>query len=692
MRGEPNVKSANIEDLRRAAEANGVTTSYWDALGTHHEVPPSTLEAVLAGMGVDPRDPAGPADTAWPPVVVVRAGRPPPPLPDSRFRLLLESGEERALDGGLPEGLPLGYHSLVGETGRTRLVVAPDRCWLPPVADGGGHAWGWSVQLYALRSRASWGIGDLRDLRELLGGTRDAGPAARPGRPRDAAAAGDRVPSPHRSGPAFALLNPLHDASAADASPYFPSTRLFRNPLYLHVEAVPEVGRLELLERTRLEQLVTAGRRLNQAALIDRQAVHGRKDEALRLCHAALARDPERQAAFAAWRASTPQVDRYATFCALQRVHGADWRAWPAALRDPSGPEVARFAADHDAEIGYHAYLQWLLDEQLGAAAAQAGEGRIGIVNDLAVGFAPHGFDAWTFAGDLAPGITVGAPPDELGPQGQDWGVAALAPTRLAASAYEPFTQTIRAGMAHAGGLRIDHVMGMFRLFWIPEGAPPAAGTYVGYPAEDLLGVLALESWRARALVVGEDLGTVEPGVRERLAAERVLSSRVAWFERDGRGPRPAAEYPRLALATVTTHDLPTTHGFLSDADLYEQRRLGLVPPGRWDGALAAHQAARAGLHALLEREGLLKWWEHDLDTVTGALYAFLARTPALLVGVSLDDVLGTTGRPNVPGTLHQRPNWSVPLPLELEELLVDPRVKRVVELLHPGGASGGES
>jgi 4-alpha-glucanotransferase len=310
----------------------------------------------------------------------------------------------------------------------------------------------------------------------------------------------------------------------------------------------------------------------------------------------------------------------------------------------------------------------------------------MGVLNDLAIGFDPGGFDAWTFQDELAPGFTIGAPPDELGPKGQNWGLPAMSPSKAAVGGYRAFRSTIRSGLAHAGGLRMDHVMGLFRQFWIPEGEPATAGTYVRFPADDLLGILALESHRAEALIVGEDLGTVAPGVRERLTEERVLSYRVAWFERDEKGPVAATTYPRTAMATATTHDLPTTHGYFSDADLAELRDLGQIEPDRWDTEIAKHQRRRTELLDLLKSEGLLKWWDNDLDTVTESLYAFLARTPSMLLGVSLDDVIGAVERPNVPGTVDERPNWSIPLPMDLEEILTDPRVKRLLEVLHHGG------
>jgi 4-alpha-glucanotransferase len=685
------------DELRRFADAHGVTTSYHDAIGHHYEVPESTLRRILEAMGVDAEHagPPGPDGGAWPPVVVTRAGRDPGwrPPEGERVTVVLERGQELQVEGQLPEGLPLGWHDVAGASGRTRLVVAPPSSWLPPELAGGGRVWGWTLQLYAMRSRASWGIGDLRDLHELLRAEPLRAWATPPGADQ---AGGSRGDPEARHGPDFVLLNPLNTESPGDCSPYFPSSRMFRSPLYLHVEAVPEIRRVELLGRARFEQLVTAGRRLNQAARIDRDAVAALKDEALRLCWRALPSDAERQATFASWRTTIPELDAWATFQTLTGEFGDDWHDWPAAYQHPDSPAVLRFAAEHADEVGYHAYLQWLLEQQFADATGRSpgqlpgfgAPATLGAINDLAVGFAPFGFDAWTFQDDLAQGFSIGAPPDALGPHGQDWGLPPLAPPRLAASGYRAFVRTLRANMAGAGGLRIDHVMGLFRQFWIPEGEPPSHGTYVRYPADDLLGILALESHRAEALVIGEDLGTVEPGVRERLADERVLSYRVAWFERDhehghDRGPRQAAAYPRTAMATATTHDLATTHGFFSGADLNELRELGLIPDHRWDDTVADDQRRRAELHELLEREGVLKWWEHDLDTITEALYAFLAHTPSMLLGVCLDDVLGALERPNVPGTTDElRSNWCIPLPLELEEILADPRVKRLLEVL----------
>lgn len=668
------------EGLRAHAERLGVATGFWDATGRWYDVSEATLRAVLDGMGaaeppaaatgaaapaaagVGAAAPAAAATgatapAAWPALVVAQQGWPwrwSPPAGEP-LRLTLESGEERKLDDGrLPADLPFGYHELAGASGATRLAVAPQRCHLPSRLAGGGRDWGWAVQVYALRSRGGWGVGDLADLAELAADPElDAG---------------------------FVLLNPLHAAAPGLASPYYPSSRVFRNPLYLRVEDVPEAALLAGDQQARLGGLAAAGRRLGAGALIDRPAVAALKDEALRLCFAALPAAPQRLAAFRAWQAATPGVQAWATFCALQDARPGDWRAWPAAYRHPAGPAVARFHAEHPAEVDYHAWLQWLLAQQLDALPPM----RVGVVGDLAVGVDPAGFDAWSFQDVLAGGVTVGAPPDAFGPHGQDWQLRAFAPGRLAASGYAPFLQTVRAGMAHVAGLRIDHVMGLFRLFWIPEGRPPTEGTFVRYPADDLLGLLALESTRAQALVIGEDLGTVEPGVRERLASHDILSYRLAWFERspDDTGPRRAADYPRLAVAAVTTHDLPTAAGFFSGADLAHQRDIGVITPERLDEALATHERATHELRGLLEAEGLLDRSVDDLGEVVAALYAFLARTPCMLVAATLEDAVGAVDRPNVPGTIDERPNWSLPLPVAVEDLAADPRVRHLVEIL----------
>lgn len=643
-----------VEELRRLAEANGISSRFRLANGRWHQVVPETLEAVLRAMGVDPAASTARPGPAASSVTVARRGREVSWTPPAGALVVLESDEERAPPARLPGDLPLGWHRLVHPGGERRLLVAPDGCHLPDWLARGGRARGWAAQLYGLRSRNSWGVGDIGDLARLAGG-------------------------PDR--PGFVLLSPLHDAPPTRDSPYYPSSRMFRNPLYLEMEAVPEVEALRGPERQRLAELAAAGRALTGGRLLDRVAAWQRKDEALRACWDALRRRPERLAAFERWRAKAPDLEAFAGFCALQRERPGDWHAWPAELRHPDSPAVAVWRAANGHEVGYHAYLQWLLDGQLEAAARQAGGAeRVGIVNDLAVGFDPGGFDAWWTQDQLAPDIAVGAPPDLLGPRGQDWGLPAFVPSRLAERGYEPFARTLRAGMAQAGGLRLDHVMGLFRLFWIPRGASPSEGTYVRYPADDLLGVLALESHGARALVIGEDLGTVEAGVRERLAAERVLSYRLIWFERErGGARRRAARYPRLALAAVTTHDLPTAAGWLSGDDLRHLGAIGVLPPGRLAAEEEVQQKEREELCRLLEAEGVLAQGERSVDEVVAALYAFLARTPAMLVAVTLEDAVLSRQRPNVPSTITERPNWRIPLPVLLEDLWGQESVRRLL-------------
>jgi 4-alpha-glucanotransferase len=667
------VAAMPFDKLRRRALASGVATSFEDVAGRRHRVPAATLEAVLAAMGADPERPRR---GRVPPVLVLRRDAPATveralrswKVPGrGELRVVLESGEELPVPPRLPGDLPLGYHRLEGGGVSVQLVVAPPRCHLPDWLDRGGRAWGFAAQLYAARSGASWGVGDLGDLARL------AGPEV----------AGEL-------GAAFVLLNPLHAAAPTQPSPYYPSTRLFRNPLYLRVEAVPELAGLDQEGRARVAELAAAGRRLSDGARIDREAVYRLKDEALRRCHQALDRDQARLGGLAAYRDATPGLDGFATFCGLQRELGRDWRAWPAAYRRPDGAAVRRWAAGHAGEVRYHAWLQWLLEEQLAAVPRLP----VGVLGDLAVGVDPAGFDAWTFQEELAQGVTVGAPPDPLGPHGQDWGLPPFVPARLAAAGYQPLARTLRAGMAGVQGLRIDHVMGLFRLFWVPEGRPPSEGTYVRYPADDLLGVLALESVRAGALVIGEDLGTVAPGVRERLAGERVLSYRLAWFERDpgrarlpwrrrrSRARRRSADYPRQALTAATTHDLPTVTGFFSGADLAHLRDIGVVGEADLAGAAAAQQAEREELRALLVAEGLLAPDQADEEAVLLALHAFLARTPSMLVAATLEDAVRASDRPNVPGTVDQHPNWSLPLAVLLDELAADPRVRRLAAVL----------
>ena len=632
----------NDHELRRLAGSRGVALGFHEASGRHVEPSIETLRAIVAAMGDDepPRD-------GWPPVVVVRAASPwrfDPQL-GRHTHVRLEGGGEIALPDELPGPLPLGYHVLVEPARETPLIVVPPRAYLPPRLTEGGHCNGLALQLYSLHSRSSWGIGDLGDLAAI-------------GRSE---LAGD-----------FVLLNPLHAARPTlpqQPSPYFASTRRFRNPLAIAVELVPEVALLNPAERAELDRLAALGRALTTGPIVERDRVLPVKNEALRLCYAALRRSPAHRAELERYRATTPGLDLYACFCALSEQRADDWSSWPDELRTPSAAGVADVASSHDELVGFHAYLQMCVERQL----AELPQLPLGYLADLAVGASADGFDGWALQDELALDMRVGAPPDQLGPLGQDWGLPPAIPARLVANGFASFAQTVRAGMQHAAGLRIDHVMGLHRLFWIPPGASPAEGTYVHYPAHDLLGIVALESQRARCLVVGEDLGTVEPSLREALAAHDVLGYRLAWFEQVG--PR---DYPRMALAAVTTHDLPTATGFFSGADLAHLREIGALGAGV-EQAVAEQRAA---ICARLAGEGLLDPSERDPARITEALYAFLSRTPCMLRAVSLDDALGNELRANVPGTIDEHPNWRLRQPLAIEQFDAQPLLQRVLAAL----------
>ena len=364
----------------------------------------------------------------------------------------------------------------------------------------------------------------------------------------------------------------------------------------------------------------------------------------------------------ASWReAQGEALAGYAAFCVLAEEHGPDWRTWPAGARHPDGPDVAEVRRTRYGRWRFHQWLQWLVDRQLGAASAH-----LSMVQDLAVGVDPDGIDAWLWQDSFAPGMKVGAPPDEFNTRGQDWGLPPFDPWKLRAAGYVPFIETIRAALGHAGGLRLDHVMGLFRLFWIPEGANAADGAYVRYPAADLLDIVALESHRAGAYVVGEDLGTVEPHVRDELAERNVLSYRLVWFE-DG----PPEEYPERALAAVTTHDLPTVAGLWTGSDLDDQRRIGLEPNEESTKAIRDRLATTLALSD-----------DAPPDDVVAGTCQLLASTPCMLVTAAIDDALAVKERPNMPGTTDQWPNWSLPLPLPLEEIQADPRPRRIAAIL----------
>jgi 4-alpha-glucanotransferase len=700
--------------LVELARRFGIATGYADWSGRQVLVSETTLVAVLASFGVaagteQDRNAALAAHSRsyWarhmPAAIVARTGAP------SRFWvhvthgapaevwLQLEDGTVRAgvrqvdnftppfdLDGCwvgeasfvLPGDLPLGYHRVHLSSGdfqtSTALIVTPDWLGLPEQL-GARRAWGLAVQLYSVRSRQSWGVGDLTDLTDLA------------------------VWSVSRHGADYLLVNPLHAAAPTapmEPSPYLPTSRRFFNPLYLRIESVPEFA--DLTKRGRVRRLRSdVQHRAGRLDAIDRDSAWAAKRAALKLLHE-VPRSAGRELAYAAFcEREGRALDDFATWCALAEKYGDDWHAWPSFLQHPDGVGVGRFAAKYSDAVDFHRWLQWQLDEQLAAAQSQAVRAgmALGIMHDLAVGVHPNGADAWALQDVLALGVTAGAPPDEFNQLGQDWSQPPWRPDQLEEQEYRPFRALIRAVLRHAGGVRIDHIIGLFRLWWIPQGALPTQGTYVRYDHEAMIGIVALEAHRAGALVVGEDLGTVEPWVRDYLLLRGLLGTSILWFEldRDGTGgPLPAERWREYCLSSVTTHDLPPTAGYLAGDHVRLRESLGLLTQPV-EAELESDRAELAAWMAELRRVGLLgdaSDGEADAEQVILALYRYLGRTPSRLLGVALTDAVGDRRTQNQPGTTDEYPNWRVPLtgpdgrPVMLEDVFTDRRAAALAEAL----------
>jgi glycogen operon protein len=694
--------------LDRLAQAAGIAPEWHEVGGTHHRVGDDTRLALLEAMGW------GVASTSQArerlaaiaqarecrrlPVALVRHEDEPlrvplaPGGPSCRAMLVVtaEDGATRriaidtqacaaervvAADGRtvarrlvpLPP-LPPGCYRVgfEDEAAACDLLVAPRRCHLPPALEGGRRRFGLAAHLYTLRRPGDQGIGDFTALAQAAQATA-------------------------RVGGALAGLNPLHALFAGErgrASPYHPSDRRFLDPIYVDVTAVPEFahspGAREAFARAPFERLAAG-------AGIDHPGVWAAKRAVLEACFEAFVRRPSADplaAEFGRFVAGRGEaLRRFATFEAIAAERpGVPWQRWPDELRRPDGPGVARFAARHARELDFAAYLQWLADRGLAQAAA-AGGLEIGFYRDLAIGAAPDGAEAWATQSALARGVSIGAPADPFCAEGQVWNLPPPLPEAMAAGGFEGFRALIAANARHAGALRIDHVMGISRLFWVPDGASAHEGAYVRYPFGELLGALALESRRARCLVVGEDLGTVPAGLRERLEAAAVLSYRVLWFERDGPEFRPPGRYPALAAACVSTHDLPTIRGWWSGADIDERRALGLADEAQSASAHAARGEDKAHLSRALGHAGLAPPASPDVpeeEAVAQALHRFVGATPSLLALVQADDLAGETSAVNLPGTDRERPNWRRRLGVDAADLWDTPVGLRAAADLAP--------
>jgi len=706
----------STEALNRLADLAGIEPDYWDIWGNHHAIGEDAKERILNALGF----PAHDDETAqasmrrleedgWrtrlAPVVVARVDH------EAHFIItvsadegqqtlsitFIEEGgarhafsfnaadaqpiETRSIDDTdyhrhqilIPFDLPLGYHQLSVEgtswKDETRLIAAPSACYLPPSLASDGKQWGVSAQLYTLKNaKDDWGIGDFADLRALVGVCAKVGAS-------------------------LIGLNPLHTLFLQEpdrASPYSPSSRIFLNPLYINLESVPECATGKRAKKV----FEAEGKNLAQfrgADSVDYQTVTRSKLNVLKAAFddfSATLKDKNNSRASAFRQFCDEHGDRllrYALFEALSdHFAGKPWQEWPEPYRDARTPEVQEFRETNRAQVEFYKYLQWVADEQLAEVQAQAKDQglSIGLYRDLAVGCAPDGADAWSDQEAIVQRAKIGCPPDPFNFLGQDWEVPPLHPRVLREMAYEPLIAIIRANMRHAGALRIDHVMGLMHLFWIPGDGTPRDGAYVQYPFDDILAILALESHRQCCLVIGEDLGTVPEGFRERMASCNVMSYKVLYFEKDGDRFKTPGEYPGLSLACVTTHDLATITGFWESADIDLKHSLNLYPSTEAeDGERAGRRHDRALLLRALATESILPdgFNVDDPDgsvmnaQLSAALHQFLARSPATLLLVQVDDLAGEAEQVNVPGTVDERPNWRRRLSTTVVELASTP-------------------
>jgi 4-alpha-glucanotransferase len=736
------VKSARENLLAELAALCGLEPVYHDIAGKLHVTEPSTQAAILTAMGCRCQT-AADLNQEWErrrrspwtdlvePVLALFQSRLPdtwnlylplssgelPPNLEITWELSDEAGhdlhtavvapelrmvETRSfgeaaygrLELPLPPVLDLGYYDLQVRVSSSRfqrqarmlLIIAPDRVYIPEALTR-QRLWGINLPLYAIRSTSNWGIGDCGDLQRFL-------------------ALGSRLKAD------IIGLNPLHHLGVNlndSISPYYPTSRCYPSPLYLDLDLVPEMSACpeaqDFVARPEIQEKLAI---LRQSRLVNYPEVARLKSTVLAYLFNSFEKShglpnspqTERGRDFAAFLERRGESLRhFATFLALSEYWQTQgkayrtWQEWPAAYHDPATPTVAEFARSHERQLLLHAYAQWLLAGQLQETQDEARRNlSLGLYFDLAVGVNPGGFDTWENQDLFALSFDIGAPPDDFSPLGQNWGLAPLLPQQLRAQGYGYFIQMLRQNCPAGGALRIDHVMGLFRLYCIPKGASPAKGVYIRYPAEEMLKILALESVRQKTAIIGEDLGTVAPYIREQLTEYRVMSTRLFYFERQENGTfNQSAQYPYWALASITTHDLPTLAGFWKGRDIDLRQQLNLFPEAQAvDGSWEERRRAKAAIIDLLRDKG---WFNQEIpaalstqaelpEQVKWGVIAHLAQTPCRLILLGLENLFSWLDQQNLPGTKDEYPNWRLKLPLLLEEIANAPEMEQAAQIM----------
>lgn len=732
--------------VNQLSELCGIVNEYYDIFGNKHSVTTKTKKAILKAMGLNIESSEslkqeidlrrwGPWRRFIEPVYVVSVQNQPLSIPvylpvteEAEAKLILtwsiadEKGrrEEFTVSGSSlvivdqqringrryikidirdNKTRDIGYyklyvtcinlsHGLAGEKNilekTARVIITPDTCCIPPELEN-RKTWGLSVNLYSIRSVRNWGIGDLTDLRSIV-----------------------RWIAGMKGG--FVGINPLHaipNTKPYGISPYFPISRLYRNFIYLDIEGIPEVEEsVEALAIIKSKEFLSEMDELRRSDYVDYEKVSLLKRKILEKAfdyfyENHLGKNTGRSSRFRKYLSEEGEpLESFALYMAIMDQMQASekvysWQQWPEEYKDRTGVKVQAFKETHKKEILFHQYIQWLMDEQLREIAGESGKlgMPMGLYNDLAIGSNSGGSDIWNFHETVACNVDVGAPPDDFNIKGQNWGFPPVIPEKLKETGYDFFIQTIRKNMKHSGALRIDHALGLFRLFWIPSGMSPRDGAYIEYPAEDLLRIIALESVRNRTIVIAEDLGTIGENVREMLKRFQMLSYRLFYFERNYPDPSflSPEKFPDMALCSVTTHDLPTLYGYWQGQDIKTRRDLGMY----YDDTLLQRQAEererdKALILSALKSQGILQEdFPADPSVIPQmnpylccAIYEYLARTTCKLVIISLDDIIGTLNQQNLPGTIDTHPNWVQKIPMKLEDIFSDKRFIELSEML----------